>query len=285
MAIIKAKVSTWIKRFDEDSRKLEDKDKIKIDAGDALGGSISFATGQSLEIRLAGNSAKYGLKSGDSWYVWASDWEMPVNMGLNSKAVVPTSIKLKVPYFAQIDTRPDGYRYCAAHSNAMMAAFVLGDDYFRQAANYSQPEQYYIDELQNFGDTTDHNANTATLESLGLKSYWSQSLSPRDVQASLTLGFPVVCGFAYKASGHLCVIVGREGNDWLVHDPYGRRNGTSNSYYIYATDAGREGAYDRYSAAAMDSIFWDQGGSDRESGWGRIVTSVKGKIVGNNLGL
>jgi hypothetical protein len=250
-----------------------------------LAGTIDFATGQSLEIKLAGDSAKYGLKAGESWFLWASDWELPTNMGLPAKSAHPSTIKFKVPYFAQIDTRPDGWRYCCAHSNAMIAAHCLGEDYFRQAANYNQAEQYYIDELQQFGDTTDHDANTATLASLGIQSYWSQTLSPRDIQSSLLLGMPVVVGFKYKTSGHICVIVGRDGGDWLVHDPYGRRNGTSNSYFVLATDGGREGAYDRYSASAMDSIFWDLGGSDRESGWGRIVTSVKGKTTGNRVGL
>jgi Peptidase_C39 like family len=285
MAIIKAKFSTWLKKLDLDSRSLTDAEKIKIDAGNSLGGSISFATGQSMAIKLAGNSTKYGLKAGESWYLYAPDWDIPVNMGLNSKPVAPASINLKVPYFAQCDTRPDGWRYCCAHSNAMLAAFCLGESYFRQAQNYNQAEQYYIDELSNFGDTTDHNANTATLNSMGIQSYWSQTLSPRDVQSSLILGMPVVVGFAYKQSGHICLIVGRDGGDWLVHDPYGRRNGTSNSYFVNSTDGGREGAYDRYSAAAMDRIFWDIGGDDRECGWGRIVTSVKGKIVGNGLGL
>jgi Papain-like cysteine protease AvrRpt2 len=285
MPIIKAKFSTWLKRFDADSRMIDAADKIKIDRGDALGGTLDFATGQSLSIKLAGASSKYSLKAGDTWFLYSPDWEIPANMGLSGKPAVPSNIKLKVPYFAQIDTRPDGWRYCCAHSNAMLAAFCLGENYFRQAQNYNQAEQYYIDELSQFGDTTDHNANTATLESLGIKSYWSQRLSPKDIQCSLLIGMPVVVGFAYKVSGHICIIVGRDGGDWLVHDPYGRRNGTSNSYFIHSTDGGREGAYDRYSAAAMDAIFWDQGGSDRESGWGRIVTSIKGLPVGNLVGL
>jgi len=277
MPVIKAKASTWLKRFDADSSKLANTDKIKVDLGESLGGTIDFAKGQSMSIKLAGDFAKHGLKSGETWYFWASDWEVPSNIGLAGKPPTPSTIKLKVPYFAQIDTRPDGWRYCCAHSNAMLAAFLLGNDYDRQAQSYRQPEQFYIDELDQFGDTTDHNANTETLKALGINSYWSVTLSPKDIQASLISGIPVVVGFAYKTSGHICVIVGRDGGDYLVHDPYGRRNGVSNSYFIHSTDKGREGAYDRYSANALDAIFWDQGGSNRESGWGRIVTSVKGK--------
>ena len=286
MPIIKAKHSTWLKRFDADSAKLATGDKIKVNSGDSLGGILDFATGQSMSIRLAGNFAKSGLKDGETWYFYTPDWEVPTNLGLGSKTPAPLSIKLKVPYFAQNDTRPDGWRYCCAHSNSMMAAYLLGDEYYRQAQSYRQPEQYYIDELDQYGDTTDHNANTECLKSLGINRYWSHTLSPKDIQSSLVVGLPVVCGFAFKQAGHICVIVGRDKGDYLAHDPYGRRNGVSNSYFIHATDLGREGAYDRYSANAMDAIFWDQGGSDRESGWGRVVTSVKGKpALGLGYGL
>jgi hypothetical protein len=114
---------------------------------------------------------------------------------------------------------------------------------------------------------------------LGIESYFSYSLSPKDVLTSLQQGIPVVVGFAYKGSGHICVIVGYDpaNQDWLVHDPYGTRHGSSNSY-----DVGVGGEYDRYSNAVMQQIFWDQGS---EAGWGRIVTSVKGEPTGLASGL
>ena len=92
-------------------------------------------------------------------------------------------------------------------------------------------------------------------------------------------GIPVIAGFAYKYSGHICIIVGHDPANkvWLVHDPYGTRHGASDNY-----DIGIGGAFDPYSYDTMQRIFWDQGG---EAGWGRIVTSIKGKTTGLPTGL
>ncbi|MCY7393269.1 MAG: hypothetical protein LH647_17765, partial [Leptolyngbyaceae cyanobacterium CAN_BIN12] len=59
--------------------------------------------------------------------------------------------------------------------------------------------------------------------------------------------------------------------------PYGTRYGYSDSY-----DVGFGGKYDAYTYSTMQMIFWDQGS---EAGWGRIVTSIKGKATGLPTGL
>jgi hypothetical protein len=78
----------------------------------------------------------------------------------------------------------------------------------------------------------------------------------------------------YKVGGHIVLLVGHdpERRIWLVHDPFGTRHGSSDSY-----DIGVGGAYDEYSYGTFDRIFWDRGPG---SGDGRIVTSVKGKPTG-----
>ncbi len=91
--------------------------------------------------------------------------------------------------------------------------------------------------------------------------------------------FRSLLGFAYKGSGHICVIVGHDPvkKVWLVHNPYGTRYGSSDSY-----DVGIGGAFDSYSYDTVQRIFWDQ---DGEARWGRIVTSVKTKPTGLPTGL
>lgn len=287
MPKIKAKVQTVLRRIDADSSTLSVVDKKSIAPGTVIGGSIYPARGQSQEIVLAGDLKDIGSK-GDRWFVYSPHWEVPPVVPIVGKAspVCPKEIRLDVPYFAQCDTRADGYRFCNSHSNAMLAAYLLGSKYAHMARSCVQPESFYIENLLKYGDTVDSDAQTRCLEKVfGIESYWSVSLSPRDVYASLQAGVPIVCGFGYKSSGHICLIVGMKGSSYLIHDPYGVRNGTSNSYACNSTDAGKEGACDIYSASAMDAIFWDQGGSDRESGWGRIVTAVGGKATGLSLGL
>ncbi|KKJ01424.1 C39 family peptidase [Prochlorothrix hollandica] len=194
-------------------------------------------------------------------------------------------IKLPVKYCSQLDNDPSvfgpGWRQCNTTSNTMLADFLLDGALTQKAQQmgYPEPESVYMRIVSKYGDTTDHGAQTQALRSLGIESYFSYALSAKDILMSLEKEIPVVVGFAYKGSGHICIIVGYDPQkqDWLVHDPYGTRHGSSNSY-----DVGVGGQYDRYTSAVMQAVFWDQG---QEAGWGRIVTSVKGKPTGLPTGL
>jgi hypothetical protein len=194
-------------------------------------------------------------------------------------------IKLPVKYCSQLDNDETifgpGWRQCNTTSNTMLADFVLSGALttMAKAQGFPEPESVYMRIVGKYGDTTDHDAQTWALKELGIESYFSYALSAKDVLTSLKANIPVVVGFAYKGSGHICIIVGHDPTKkvWLVHDPYGTRHGASDSY-----DIGVGGAYDSYSYTVMQQIFWDSGG---ESGWGRIVTSIKGKPTGLLSGL
>ena len=189
-------------------------------------------------------------------------------------------IKLNVPYFSQLNNEQTffgpGLRQCNTTSNAMLADYLLKGELTQKAKHqgYSEPESVYMRLVDKYGDTTDHTAQTKALADLGIASYFSYTLSAKDVLMSLKAGIPVVVGFAYKGSGHICVIVGHNPTQkvWLVHDPYGTRHGCSDAY-----DVGVGGAYDTYTNETMQRIFWDQGS---DAGWGRVITSVKGTSTG-----
>lgn len=189
-------------------------------------------------------------------------------------------IKLNVPYFSQLNNEQTffgpGWRQCNTTSNAMLADYLLKGELTQKAKQKGllEPESIYMRLVKKYGDTIDHAAQTKALAELGIESYFSYTLSAKDVLGSLKAGIPVVVGFAYKGSGHICVIVGYspEKKVWFVHDPYGTRHGSSDVY-----DVGVGGAYDSYTNETMQRIFWDQGG---ESGWGRVVTKVKGSLTG-----
>ena len=194
-------------------------------------------------------------------------------------------IKLPVKYCSQLDNDPSlfgaGWRQCNTTSNTMLADFLLAGELTQKAKSQGlpEPESVYMRVVKKYGDTIDNGAQTRALDEIGIKSYFSMSLSSKDLLMSLKLNIPVVAGFKYKSSGHICIIVGHDPvkKVWLVHDPYGTRHGASDGY-----DVGVGGAYDPYSYDVMQQIFWDGGG---EAGWGRIVTSVKGKPTGLPTGL
>jgi peptidoglycan hydrolase-like protein with peptidoglycan-binding domain len=202
-----------------------------------------------------------------------------------SKARANKLVKLDVKYRSQLDNDSsifgDGSRQCNTTSNTMLADFLLKGELSRKATaqGYPEPESVYMRLVAPYGDTTNHDAQTKALRDLGIESYFSHTLSKEDVLSSLAAGIPVVCGFAYKGDGHICIIVGHDPQKkvFLVHDPYGTRNGTSDSYQI-----GVGGAYDEYSYAAMNAVYWDGGPS---AGWGRIVTKIKGQATGMPNGL
>lgn len=189
-------------------------------------------------------------------------------------------IKLNVPYFSQLNNEQtffgSGSRQCNTTSNAMLADYLLKGELTQKSKQqgFSEPESVYMRFVAKYGDTTDSDAQTKALADLGIESYFSTSLSAKDVLVSLKADIPVVAGVDYKIDGHYFVIVGHnpEKKVWYVHDPYGTRHGASNVY-----DVGVGGKYDSYTYETMQRIFLDLGS---EKGWGRVVTKVKGNTTG-----
>jgi len=275
-----AEVDTFLKKKILGSSDLADSEKIFIKKGQAF-----FVTeyspdrNQHLALTLA---SPFTAKDGKSQLqkVYAYDPHITIE-GENLNKL----IKLPVKYASQLDNDDaifgPGWRQCNTTSNTMLADFLLNGELSRKAQEqgFPEPESVYMRIVVKYGDTTDHDAQTWALKELGIESYFSYSISANDLLLSLKANVPVVVGFAYKGSGHICVIVGHDpvNKQWLVHDPYGTRHGADDSY-----DVGVGGPYDPYDYSVMQQIFWDSGG---ESGWGRIVTSVKGKPTGLPSGL
>jgi hypothetical protein len=194
-------------------------------------------------------------------------------------------IKLPVTYRSQINNETtlfgSGRRQCNLTSCTMLADYLLKGALSKWAKDrgFSEPESVYMRILIKYGDTTDNDAQTKALKALGIDSYFSFSLSTKDVLDSLQAGIPVVVGFAYGSGGHICLVVGHDPIHklWLVHDPFGIRHGASDAY-----DIGAYGAYDHYSYDVFQQLFLDSGGN---TGWGRIVTSIANKPTGMPTGL
>ncbi|PSB25713.1 C39 family peptidase [Stenomitos frigidus] len=284
MLKITVKTDTFFKKRLLGSSDLADSEKVLVSKGSSFAVTESAPDrNQHLLLKLASPlTAKDGTSKLQSVYAYDPHVKLEGDE-------LPQLVKLNVPYASQLGNEQivrDGqiwydWRQCNTTSNTMLANYLLKGELTTKAKEQrlAEPESVYMRLVAKYGDTTDHDAQTKALKDLGIESYFSYTLSSKDVLLSLKAEIPVIAGFAYKSSGHICIIVGHDpvNKVWLVHDPYGTRHGASNNY-----DIGIGGAYDTYTYDTMQSIFWDQGG---EAGWGRVVTSIKGKPTGLLTGL
>jgi uncharacterized protein YvpB len=167
---------------------------------------------------------------------------------------------LSVPYYNQVDNYRDAHRTC----NSSCCAMCL--EYFKPGTLVGpKGDDAYVKKVFAIGDTTDHSVQTSVLQSYGIKSRFSYNLSFSDLDRELAAGKPVVIGILHRGSlsaptgGHMVVVIGKRGSDYIVNDPYG----TLNDGYTSAVANGRQTVYTR----SVLQRRWCPNGND---GWGRI---------------
>ena len=174
---------------------------------------------------------------------------------------------LPVPYYPQTDNYRDADRTCNSSSCAMCL------EYFKPGTlQGAKGDDAYIRKVFSIGDTTDHTVQTKALESFGIKSHFSYNLSFADLDRELAAGRPVVIGILHRGTlsaptgGHLLVVVGKKGEDYIVNDPYG----SLNDGYTGPVTNGKGAVYKK-----SDLIYrWLTKGKDK-TGWGRIFDAKK----------
>jgi len=185
------------------------------------------------------------------------------------------SFKLDVPYNSQLDNSPnkgqgEGWRQCNATCAAMLCKYF----YPTLWTHYKDFANGFLDVLRPFGDTTDHAAITKALQSIGIESYFSYSASEADLAHALFSGTPVLTGTKYKAGGHMILITGRTPELVFAHNPYGERDGISDTWIRTGGTSGKD---EVLTPNWLRHCFVDMG---PESGWARFVTAVDGKPTG-----
>ena len=189
---------------------------------------------------------------------------------------------LDVPYYYQIDNPSgEGSRECCGTSNAAMLNFVTGNSLNKEAIRLGidQPEQIYLDRLRDYGDTTDHGANTRCLSSFGVESQWYTNLTTNDFMKSIDCKIPMVLGLIYKRHGHVPLGIGYQlearNKPWLayINDPNGSRDGFSDNWLSNEPLAGKR---DIYSQETFQAVWQGFSGN----GWGRLVFKVNGIPTG-----
>lgn len=175
--------------------------------------------------------------------------------------------RLPVPFFSQNDNTPwdgaDGNVQCCPTSNAAFAYYLSPK--FRAgfaASGLSEPEDYYKAVFESLGgssgDRGDHDFHTRTLSSLGIKSRWVTTGTDTQIRQSIDQGKPLVAGMHYKSAGHIVLISGYYHGGYLIHDCYGQRNGSDNSYgYINPSEGEVRGRFDRYSYNVLALTLFD----------------------------
>jgi uncharacterized protein YvpB len=173
---------------------------------------------------------------------------------------------LKVPFFPQTDNYRDSQRTCNSSSCAMCL------EYFKPGTlSGAKGDDAYVRKVFAVGDTTDHAVQTKVLAGYGIKSHFSYNLSFADIDKSLDAGKPVVIGILHRGSlsaptgGHMVVVIGKKGEDYVVNDPYG----SVNDGYTGAVTNGKGAVYKKSDLIRR----WTPDGP--KSGWGRIFESVK----------
>jgi len=174
---------------------------------------------------------------------------------------------LTVPFYPQTDNYRDAQRTC----NSSACAMVL--EYFKPGTlQGAKGDDAYVQKVFAVGDTTDHSVQTKVLESYGIKSRFSYNLSFADLDRELAAGRPVVIGILHRGTlsnpvgGHMLVVIGKRGEDYVVNDPYG----SLNDGYTGPVTNGKGAVYKR-----SDLMYrWLDNGKDK-TGWGRIFDAKK----------
>ena len=174
---------------------------------------------------------------------------------------------LTVPFYPQTDNYRDAQRTC----NSSACAMVL--EYFKPGTlQGAKGDDAYVQKVFAVGDTTDHSVQTKVLESYGIKSRFSYNLSFADLDRELAAGRPVVIGILHRGTlsnpvgGHMLVVIGKRGEDYVVNDPYG----SLNDGYTGPVTNGKGAVYKR-----SDLMYrWLDKGKDK-TGWGRIFDAKK----------
>ena len=173
---------------------------------------------------------------------------------------------LNVRFYPQTDNYRDAQRTC----NSSACAMCL--EYFKPGTLVGpKGDDAYVRKVFSVGDTTDHTVQTKVLDSYGIKSRFSYNLSFADLDRELAAGRPVVIGILHRGTlssptgGHMVVVIGKRGEDYVVNDPYG----SLNDGYTGAVTNGKGAVYKRSDLAKR----WTPDGPT--SGWGRIFDVKK----------
>lgn len=192
-----------------------------------------------------------------------SGWVTTFRGKVETPVIAPTV--LDVPFFPQTDNYRDPNRTCNSSSCAMAL------EYFKPGSLPGpKGDDAYVRKVFAIGDSTDHSVQTKVLKDFGVDSRFSYNLTFADLDRELAAGRPVVIGFFHRGpissptGGHMAVVIGKKGDDYVMNDPYG----SLNDGYTGPVTNGKGAVYKKSELARR----WCPKGTD---GWGRIFEAKK----------
>jgi GH24 family phage-related lysozyme (muramidase) len=139
---------------------------------------------------------------------------------------------LKVPYFYQLDNGPSGDRQCFSSTCAMLL------EYLRPGTlSGSNGDVQYLDVLEQYGDTTDPQAQIKTLAAFGVDAEFVTNASLTTLEKQIAKGVPVPCGWLHygtssapSGGGHWSLVIGMRGDKTVHNDPFGKADQVGGGY-------------------------------------------------------
>jgi len=169
---------------------------------------------------------------------------------------------LNVPYFSQRDNYRDAGRTCFSSSCAMLCKYlkptsIKGDD-------------DYVKYVFSIGDSTDASVQIQTLKHFGVNARFATNLSFSTLDSLLSQGVPVPVGILHhgpssapSGGGHWIIVNGKEGDKYIVHDPWGEIDHATGTYL--STNGNRL----KYSKNLLKARWTVEGDG---SGWGIVAS-------------
>ena len=144
----------------------------------------------------------------------------------------PTPPVLNVPYFSQRDNYRDASRTCFSSSCAMLTEFLKPG-----TLPGAKGDDKYVEQVFKRGDSTDAGVQVQTLKHFGISAQFKTNGSLGTLDALLAQGIPVPVGILHhgpasapSGGGHWLIVIGKNGEDYIVNDPWGEIDNASGTY-------------------------------------------------------
>jgi hypothetical protein len=172
----------------------------------------------------------------------------------------PTPPVLAVPYFSQRDNYRDAARTCFSSSCAMLTEFLKPG-----TLPGAKGDDKYVEQVFKRGDSTDASVQIQTLKHFGISASFKTNGSLGTLDALLAQGIPVPVGILHhgpasapSGGGHWLIVIGKDGKDYIVNDPWGEISHANGTY------PSTDGKCKKYSEALIKARWTVEGPG---SGW------------------
>jgi hypothetical protein len=214
---LKIETNTTLKRKPIQSSELSDNQKQPIEPGKSF--ALDSYSIERDHVRCFFSDTTF--KDTNVWYAFGKHVKI-YREELVYPRVLPSSVKLPIPYKSQRDNllNPDGS--CNVTSIAMCLQYL---DVARK-----QTQGQFEDELYNYAIRSNysrHNPNDLAriVQDYGCRDDFRMDANMDQVKEWLADGKPAVIHGYFTDFGHIVVATGYDENGFLIHDPYGEWNG------------------------------------------------------------